>query len=177
MAKKPTTATKPAGPELPYRGQCDLVLSWADGTYRFALGLPQIRELERLSGLGILALYGKVMRGRFEGPGGTFGFAMDGLAGADDIRETIRLALIGGGEAIVGGEITAIDPNRAVQLVEAYCPPAMPAEGAWTLAAAVLDALVHGREPREPTAAETDAAVKLGSMMASAAGRGEGLAQ
>lgn len=177
MSRKPSrkrTSCAPATePSLPYRGACDLVLLFGDGEYRFELPLPQLLELERLTGAGIFPLYGRVMRGRFEGPGGSFGFAMDGQAGAKDLRETIRLALIGGGEAFIDGAVAKVDSHRALQLVDLYCPPVAPAEGAWNLAAAILDAVVHGRDRPEPSKADREAGAMLGAILAGKPGAGE----
>lgn len=68
---------------------------WADGTYKFRLGLGQIRELQEKTKVGPRRLFVRIQSG-------------DWLI--DDLRETIRLGLIGGG----------MEPVKALELVRAY---------------------------------------------------------
>lgn len=74
---------------------------------KFELRLGEIRELERLCESGIAAIYARVALLQFK---------------ADDLRETIRLGLIGGGaaqpeaEAIVRFSIDGRPLNEWVQL-------------------------------------------------------------
>ena len=84
----------------------------------FRLTPPMIVELERLTGAGIGSLFDRVVNRRF-------GFA--------DVRETIRLGLI-------GADMT---PREASALVEAYVDKRPIAES-YVLAVAVLDALFTG---------------------------------
>lgn len=74
----------------------EIELEWADGTYLFALKAKQIEELEHLTGVGIGRLTARVVTGD------DFYFR--------DVRETIRLGLIGGGTPAV----------EATRLVNAY---------------------------------------------------------
>lgn len=61
-------------------------LIWADGTYTFRLGLGNLRELQEKTGCGPLELYRRVTKGTWR---------------VDDISETIRIGLIGGGSTPV----------------------------------------------------------------------------
>ena len=69
--------------------------TWADGEYPFALNIGQVRELEALKGIGIGAIYQRMVSGAWYG---------------DDAYHVIRLGLIGGG----------MKPDRALQLCEVY---------------------------------------------------------
>jgi len=55
---------------------------WADGHYRFRLGIGQWREIEEKCNAGPAEIYGRLLRGNWR---------------MNDLRETIRLGLIGGG--------------------------------------------------------------------------------
>lgn len=60
----------------------DISFDWADGTYKFRLGLGEIRQLQEKTGLGPLALFHRIQTDQWL---------------VDDLRETLRLGLIGGG--------------------------------------------------------------------------------
>lgn len=68
---------------------------WADGMHTFRLGIGQIRELQEKVDAGPLWLHNRIR---------------DGAWRVDDLRETIRLGLIGGGAK----------PLDALSLVERY---------------------------------------------------------
>ena len=93
----------------------------ADRTFR--LEGTHILELERLTGQGIGTLCANVFAGRF---------------GLNEVRETIRLGLIGGG----------CDPKEAVALLETYIDPRPLSEG-YALAVAILDARFSGSAPTD----------------------------
>lgn len=67
-----------------------ILLPFADGVYAFALIWGQLQELQEKTDAGPLELYNRVL-------GGTWRYA--------DVRETIRLALLGGGEGWVGADL------------------------------------------------------------------------
>jgi len=71
---------------------------WADGSYRFALPVGQLRELQEKTGVGPLALYNRLLSGEWR---------------TDDMAEVIRLGLIGGG----------MKPVDAMGKVRAYVEP------------------------------------------------------
>lgn len=127
-------------------------LDFADGEYRFALTLDTISELQRkCDGDGIGLIYARVLAGRqtVEAGGGHPGF---GQYKQQDLRETIRLGLIGGNHGLVGGEAVKVPPLRAKELVEAYVsraenPLVMPLKEQWDLAASILFATVEGYDP------------------------------
>jgi hypothetical protein len=140
--------------------QTHIDLFFADGEYRFALGLEQINELQNKCGDGIGAIYARVLQGRVNGDVGAGhpAYAAYNLA---DLDETIRQGLVGGRQGIVDGKPVTVEPMRANQLVANYLP-AMPLAKRWDMAAAILFAKIEGFEPENPgdaadeTVTETD---------------------
>ena len=87
---------------------------FGDGVYMFRLDLERWRELQDKTGLGPWALAKRVVAGDWR---------------VDDLRETLRLALIGGG----------LDWLSALKLVERYFDPA-PLARHMPLVVQILDA-------------------------------------
>lgn len=129
-----------------------------DGAYRLFLDMPHICEIERKCGFvdrngdrqpcGLFAVYGRVAKGRYDLDGKQVGFAVEGEATITDCLETVRLALTGGGMAVVNGELVKVSPQRANELIDAYLKLG-PVEEAWNLAFLILHAAIHGRPARE----------------------------
>ncbi len=94
-----------------------------DTERRFHLTDPMIRELERVSGVGIGALYQRAVGMTFQ---------------LKDVSETIRLGLIGGGT----------EPKEAAQIVETYVHN-RPMSETYPLALDVLDARWIGAPKEE----------------------------
>lgn len=126
--------------------QTALELHFADGEYLFDLKLPQLAELQEKRQAGILAIYRRVIRGRYTFEGEVVALAHEGEAYAEDLFETIRLGLIGGGRGMVDGREIEVSALTAKTLVERYCHPA-PLRDSWAIAAAVLGARIEGAEP------------------------------
>ena len=77
-------------------GRAELSFIWGDGEeYKFRLALRQLKELQEKTGVGPEALFRRVRSGDWF---------------VDDLRQTIRLGLIGGGLA----------PDRAAKLIADY---------------------------------------------------------
>lgn len=91
---------------------------WGDGEYKFALPLEQVEELQEKCKVG---------------PGTLLKRVLDGGWFVADIRETIRLGLIGGGKK----------PAEAYILVKRYVD-AFPWSENLMPAALILSACVHG---------------------------------
>jgi hypothetical protein len=136
-------------------------LPFADGTYRFALGLAQISEIEKKCGDGIGAIYARTARGRYGIHDG------DILPEAAEYRfgellEVITQALVGGASGSVRGEDVRVSSIRADELVSRYIAQAtdqrMAMTQTWALAYRVLDALVHGYSPPKDQPGEGPAA-------------------
>jgi hypothetical protein len=72
-----------------------IVFDWADGEYRFRLGLAQLRELQEKCDAGPDHIRQRIETGTWR---------------VDDLRETLRLGLIGGGLA----------PEKALGIVKRY---------------------------------------------------------
>jgi hypothetical protein len=123
---------------------------FANGSYRFALGLEQIKEIERAANAGLGAIYGRVSKGRY---GFSDGEIYPELAEYrfPELVEVIRQALIGGGEGIVDGQDVKVSAVRANDLAQAYLlgisDQRMAMTQIWALAYAILHALVHGYSP------------------------------
>lgn len=123
-----------------------LELKFGDGDYLFDLKLPQLAELQRVRDCGIFKLYGRVLKGRYMIGDTSVAAPEDGEAFAEDLFETIRLGLIGGGNGVVNGIEAPVSANRARELVETYCHTA-PLRETWSIAAAILAARVEGYSP------------------------------
>ncbi len=112
-------------------------LDWGDGTYTFRLGLDELEELEEKADAGIFALARKMSPDVQ-------------LARSREIREVIRLALIGGG-------MPAVDALRKVRRYLDERPLDESRDTAYAIVLAAL-ARVHGKEladdPGERPAAE-----------------------
>lgn len=96
------------------------VAFFGDGEKTFALTIPMIHELERKTGHGVLALYSRLRMQQ---------------AGLNDITETIRCALIGGGT----------EPREAAELVYTYAEN-RPLGESLGLAITILSARFFGEE-------------------------------
>ena len=126
-------------------------LDFADGRYRFWLPLPQVIELERKTDASILVIEER-LRGAIgvEGKDGegepNFVFLGGGSAMMADVRETIRLALIGGNSGFVEEAEIEVGPGVARQLIDNYVYPARPLSEGVVLAWRILHAAIHGVE-------------------------------
>jgi hypothetical protein len=125
--------------------QTHINLAFADGTYRFALGLGQIQEIQTKCKAGIGAIYARVLQGRVT-TDVEIGHPMYAAYHVEDLVETVRQGLIGGGEGSVDGQDVKVSALRANELVERYLHP-MPLQQQWNLAAAILYAKIEGYEP------------------------------
>lgn len=123
-----------------------LTLHYGDGEYLFDLKLPQLAELQEKRVAGVFKIYGRVLQGRYLLDGESLAMPAEGEAFAEDLFETIRLGLIGGGQGMVDGQAVAVSALTAKLLVERYSHPA-PLREAWATAAAVLGARVEGYTP------------------------------
>lgn len=133
--------------------QTHIDLKFADGEYRFALGLAQVHELQRKTGVGIGGLYARVLQGRVaDDP--TVGHPAYAAYHVDDVRETIRQGLIGGAQGRVDDQDVTVTALRANELVERYLSD-MPLSPQWDMAAAILYAKIEGYEPK-PGEGETE---------------------
>lgn len=109
-----------------------LLLDWADGTYTFRIAIGQWRELQEKTGVGPLELYRRVSTGAWR---------------IDDLCQTIRLGLIGGGLA----------PAQALALSRSYVEQRPPLECVLTAEAVLLAGLMgspeEGRDQKKSDAA------------------------
>lgn len=114
---------------------CEVMLAFGDGDYLFRLPLKQISELEEKSKAGIGAIFARVLQGRImlKENGEMIGLPTHAGYFLSDIRETIRLGLIGGGAK----------PVEVSKLMERYVD-GTPLRDQWNLAAAILAATIEG---------------------------------
>jgi hypothetical protein len=123
-------------------------LEFADGTYTFKLGLKQIAELQTKCGCGIGALYARVLRGRYLLEDASFGHPAEAEYRVEDLTETIRLGLIGGGTGEVNEQVVDVTPIVANRLVQNYVADRPLSEG-WSIAAAILNTAIEGYTPKK----------------------------
>ncbi|WP_020085699.1 gene transfer agent family protein [Hyphomicrobium zavarzinii] len=97
---------------------CAFTTDFADSEYRFRLNIVGLEELEEKCGVGMGAIYM-----RLHSPNYTL----------SDVRETIRLGLVGGG----------LRPERALTLVKRYVDE-RPIDESWLLARTIIGATMHG---------------------------------
>jgi hypothetical protein len=96
---------------------------FGDGEHDFTLTPAMVLELEAVTGAGIGGLFRRMIANDFR---------------AKEITETIRLGLIGGGEA----------PEIAARLVDTYVPATGLIES-YSLALSILEALMSGKPAAE----------------------------
>jgi hypothetical protein len=116
-----------------------ITLAWADGDYLFRLPIGQLRELQEKCGAGPMVIYQRLHSGEWR---------------VDDVRETLRLGLIGGG----------MKPVEALVLVKRYVDERPWAENVLPATAVILAAVMGvpddkvGKPEAETTTTEaTDA--------------------
>lgn len=124
------------------QGRTHIDLRFADGTYRFALGLEQIREIQRASGIGIGAVYARVLQGRVTDDV-TVGHPAFAAYHLEDLVATVKQGLIGGAMGWVDEQEIKVGAMLADDLVARYLH-AMPLARQWDLAAAILFAKIEG---------------------------------
>lgn len=132
-----------------------LEADFADGHYSFDLKLPHILELQEKCGKGIFAIFANVQAGRGILGGENIGLFDDAIADYREIRETIRLGLIGGNCGIVDGAQIEVGPLTAKRLVENYVDT-RPLQEGWALASAILGARILGSAKKKVTLENAD---------------------
>ena len=126
-----------------------LELDFADGRYRFDLTPLSIIELQEKTGKGIIQLCADVQAGIYtQSDGELVPLLEEGRAGWLDIRETIRLAMIGGNAGFVDGKEIEVGPMKASALCASYVDT-RPLIETWALAAGILAARILGHEPKK----------------------------
>lgn len=131
-----------------------LTIGFADGEYRFHLGLRQINEIQTRCDAGIGAVFARVSKGRFfrKTAIGEVAIGNPELAEyrIEDLTSIIRQGLIGGGKGTVEGVEIKVDDRRADQLIQNYVlAEGYPLEDSWTLAHAILAAKIVGYDSGE----------------------------
>jgi hypothetical protein len=132
-------------------------LDFADGSYLFALPLTRIEELQRKTGVGIGALFARVLKGCVRVGDEVILAPTHAEFFALDLVETIRQGLIGGGTGVVNGEEIKVTPALAEQLIRNYVLD-RPLNESWAIASSVLGACIVGYEPADKKKAESASA-------------------
>jgi hypothetical protein len=136
--------------------QTSITLPFADGVYTFRLGLAQINEVQNRAGDGIGAVFARMLKGRVfkMTPAGemAFGDPLQAEYRIEDIIAVIRQGLMGGGKGKIDGQDVLVDTECANRLIQNYVLGDMPLKDSWTLAAAILMALIEGYDPPEDVA-------------------------
>ncbi|MBB3972782.1 gene transfer agent family protein [Hansschlegelia beijingensis] len=112
----------------------ETTFDWADGEYTFALPLGQVEELQEKVGCGPYSLLRRLQDGTWQ---------------QSDIRETLRLGLIGGGQ---------VKPVEAMRLVRAYVDERPLLENVPAATAVILAALVTPENEPQPGGGEAEEA-------------------
>jgi hypothetical protein len=110
----------------------EIELSWADGQHKFNVAkLKCVLELEEKCGVGFAEIYQRLVQGKWY---------------FNDIRETLRLGLIGGG----------LPPDRALALINRYVDGEPMAQNVLPAQAVIMAALVgvQGDNPEKKTEAD-----------------------
>lgn len=128
-----------------------LELTWGDGPHVFRLAIGEIRELQEKTGCGPMELVKRMIHGTWR---------------IDDIRETVRLGLIGGG----------LDPIKSLSLVARYVDQRPLAESV-PVAQAVLSVLLFGGDEEDRPAPPKDEAATSSQMGGSRSPRSTELVQ
>ncbi|MXP42989.1 GTA-gp10 family protein [Allopontixanthobacter sediminis] len=126
--------------------ETSVTLPFGDGEYKLWLPLPQVFELERSCDTPMLAIEEKLRAAIGAKEDGSFEFVGGGAGLVREIRETIRLGLIGGNCGLVDGEEVEVGPLRAKQLTDLYAYPARPLSEGVVLAWRLLSAAIFGVE-------------------------------
>lgn len=121
--------------------QTEIPLPFADGEYLFRLPIKRIVEIEEKAG-PIDAVRHRLMNGGFS---------------IQDVVETIRQGLIGGGKGEVNGAPVEVTTLRANSLIENYVDNGKLAEHRIT-ARAIIVALFVGYEPAQDDKKKVDQA-------------------
>lgn len=127
----------------------EITLPFGDGRYTFALPAVQIAMLQEARGWKVVWPDGAV--GHKRKPFGLIWREVSsGEYDVQDLREIVRLGLIGGGKGVVGPrgsrETINVEAVIALELVEDYFDP-MPTDEQWKLAYAVIGAVCVGFAP------------------------------
>jgi tetrahydromethanopterin S-methyltransferase subunit F len=121
-------------------------LDFADGEYTFALPLARINELQRKCNAGIGEIFARLLKGCVEIKGQVSVAPTMAAFYVEDVVETIRQGLIGGGKGLVNGEEVKVTDGLAHKLIESYVLT-KPLVDSWSIAVSILTACIVGYDP------------------------------
>lgn len=127
----------------------EITLPFGDGIYTFALPAVQLASLQEARGWKVVWPDGAV--GHKRKPFGLIWREVaSGEYDAGDLREIVRLGLIGGGRGVIGPKNSRtevkVEAVIALDLVEEYFDP-MTTDDQWKLAYAIIGAVCVGFTP------------------------------
>lgn len=124
-----------------------ITLDFGDGEYDFRLPIGGVIELQEKGDAGIAEIFARLMAGRYRDGNGDILFnPLEARFKVQDVRDTIRLGLIGGNSGLVDGKQITVNPAKALQLVRDYVDTRPLLEN-WRIASAVVAAFVVGYTP------------------------------
>lgn len=123
-------------------------LEFADGNYRFALGLAQMDEIQRKSGVGIGKVAARTMAGVNRIDDEIVLTPAHAEFYAHELRDIIVQGLIGGKSGEVAEQTVKVDDKLAVRLFNNYMLD-KPLTSWWEVAVSVIGAAMVGYDPPE----------------------------
>jgi hypothetical protein len=138
-----------------------LELEFADGAYTFKLTMAGINEIQTKCGAGIGKVWQRLAASRLNFMGEDIGVANNAEFHVADIVEVIRQGLIGGKEGVVDGQTVIVTAGLANRLVENYVL-AEPLQKSWSLAYAIIGALIEGYDVKKKDVSEAEAGTTKG---------------
>jgi hypothetical protein len=148
-------------------------IDFADGVYRFKLGMGQIIAIEEKCGARIGAIYRHVLAGLYQKEGEAVRMWLEADFGAVELIEICRQGLIGGNWGEVDGREILVPDHKATHLVRTYLHPdnGNPLTKAWDMAAIILHTCVVGYEPAQEAAQKKSRTTKTRRKAASPGAR------
>jgi hypothetical protein len=133
-----------------------ITIACFDGEYEFQLSMAGMISIEEKAKCGIGAVYGLIMRGRFNNGEQDFGVPAEGVFSAGVLLEVVRQGLITGNKGRSDGAEFEVTPLKANMLISRYLDPdnGHNLMEAWGIAAAVIHAAIEGVDVPDPDAKE-----------------------
>ena len=137
--------------------QSELIIAFADGSYRFRLTLHGINEIQERCKAGIGKVWSRLAASRLNHLDIDAGVPNQAEFLIADIVEPIRQGLIGGGMGEVDGQEVKVTSLVANRLIDNYVFN-RPLQESWSLAFAIVGALIEGYDApdKKKVAMETE---------------------
>jgi hypothetical protein len=131
-----------------------ITITCFDGEYEFQLSIAGMVAIEEKTNCRIGAIYGLIMRGRFNNGERDFGVPAEGAFSVGMLLEVVRQGLITGNKGRSDGKEFDVPPLKANMLISRYLDPdnGNSLMEAWGIAAAVIHAAIEGVDVPDPDA-------------------------